>query len=582
MLTSSRRSKPLPSELLSLVHAYFRHLYPLCGFSFLHEASVVSTCEEGGLDETLALALCAITAVRVRRERYPETVTSAWAERVQNNIWEAFEQPTIARLQALLLVTRYLQDTGRFQRAFMLHSIAARSANALRLNYERPDLPFLAQELRRRLMWSLVHLDASFSIGLPEFELCPYENIYLQLPYPESSFETNTQDGPDYLDPDGPKLGLYAFFIRTLTLRRDIIRLRRQLFLCPPPTSQILDIMRSFEESLNNLESYVMDSLALSPAAVEHGAPERWPSRSYTALLGWHQCNCDFYRMYLPGYREAAPGTAIAGVDRHYVRKAARVCQEHALSIIDIVLRMNQRLSGDDITDTDAAICAFHAARLVLFISNTDIEMERVSLEKALSHATMCLAFLRRFFKFSAMAKYMIADLQKTIDAYVLGQCAPNTDVSSDSEDNQLTSPTGYSRVAISHQRLGVHSITRRAHFVDDSNQAYTSHPVSRELTASADGRGNLCSSSPNNLWQGPQKSSDQSEFGIPLATHLPVLHDARLTGLGPLLSNTLGYHSPGQYPLVDSGFTPGYHPWMSWQQTLNREHAENSNGDIS
>lgn len=110
----------------------------------------------------------------------------------------------------------------------MLAALAARTAVALRLNYERSELAFVAQEARRRLFWALYLLDDYFCVGLREFELCPEETIYLQLPCREEIFEAGQQCQTGVLRPGASDnvaaMGLRGAFMRLTSARRAVMR----------------------------------------------------------------------------------------------------------------------------------------------------------------------------------------------------------------------------------------------------------------------------------------------------------------------------------------------------------------------
>ncbi len=219
---------PRPEEAISLIEAYFEHIYALPWYAFLHERSVMQRCREGKIEDCLTLAICAVTAQRLQIEPYCRDLSVKWAQKAEDILLQYMESPSTSRLQALILIVRYRVEVGHFSRAFMLAALAGRAALALRLNYERPELRFLAQEVRRRLMWSCFALDGNFSVGLREFETCPPEHVYLQLPCPETAFE---EDAPvataplratSFEKPEG--IGTYAACIRLQAIRTDIMR----------------------------------------------------------------------------------------------------------------------------------------------------------------------------------------------------------------------------------------------------------------------------------------------------------------------------------------------------------------------
>lgn len=485
-------------------------------------------------------------------------------------MWQAIENPTISKLQASCLIIQYRIYTGRFQRAFMLSSIAARSANALRLNYERTDIPMLAQEVRRRLMWSLACLDSFFSIGLAEFELCAFENVYLAMPCTEAVFQRGMTDAEDQTAVDFElqlsKSGLYAAHIRILTMRRDIIRLNRQAFWLSQPVYQLVRVVESLAKSLQEIHSEALKAKGFLASTLDRGNGTTWRKLYVGVYLSWHQCQCDLYRLFLHGYREAAPDTILALIQPAYKIEAARICLQNASKMMEIIYSYNQQLSGDDIADADVAICAYHAARLILFIANTDLDLERPNKDRALSQASMCLAFLRRFFS-SAISRPIIGDLQKSIDAHVLGQCEINKDVSSDSDHPRTDQgPT----VAVQHQRLGIHSIVQRAHFVDDSGHRPR---TDRESGTSSSVSGHAFAAPPplhGSIFPTAVKANtpfDSSAIQTSSPTTVQPEYQSALSISH--VDESLGRFDADQHITMDSLLFPGFYPWMDWQNTL-------------
>lgn len=139
---------PEPETALELVEDYFRHLYPLPSFAFLHQPTVVQRCRDGTMNGPLQLAMCALTAQR-RGDSNPSSPSALphdrWAQRAEQAVLQQLGHPSIFHLQALLLVVHYRVESGAFPAAFMLAALAARTAVALRLNYERSELLPVAQ-----------------------------------------------------------------------------------------------------------------------------------------------------------------------------------------------------------------------------------------------------------------------------------------------------------------------------------------------------------------------------------------------------------------------------------------------------
>lgn len=463
---------PLHDELVALARSFFCCLHPMTTYSFLHESSVTQRVLDDTLDPTLALALCSITAMNLRLGRYYPSKTDNWIREAEHHIWDGIENPTTFRLQALILVVQYLLGTGRFQRAFMMASIAGRSAMALRLNYERPDLTPLAQEIRRRLMWTVLMMDIRFSVGLPEFEMCPYEGIYLKLPTSDDEFNSYSQwSPPSQAIRRGEEGGLLAFVVRLTTMRRDVTRLTRQLSLSEQSVPRLVDLVEDIRRSLLRVRSETPGSRLYHLGNLEKSGGSRWRTRYWTAHLSWHQCNCDLYRPFLRGYKEAARETVLRTMKPDYMSNAASLCLEHATSIIQIIADIDQRSSDSDLMEFDNAICAYHATRIVLFMSSSKAESRLVTKDDAITQASMCLGFLRRFFSTVPTAASMIAKLEKVLAKRIRDQEDQNhSGTSSDSEENEPGLTPRLSRVARASQRLGVHSLVRQARFVDDSH----------------------------------------------------------------------------------------------------------------
>ncbi|KAK6383524.1 hypothetical protein LTS17_002816 [Exophiala oligosperma] len=227
-LDSGQPAMPDCHPVMTLIEAYFDHLYPLPEYAFLHQKSLVKRYLEGSVQPCLILALCALTAQRLRLQPYYPEMVSLWGEWAENDLMHNLELPSIPRLQALVLIIRYMIDTGRFSKAFMLTPLTVRAAVALHLSQERPDLHFLAQETRRRLMWSCALLDGQFSVGMREYETCPQEVVQIQLPCPEHAFRDGTLTVTAPLRSTSVAsvelLSLLAAAMRIRFIRKDIMK----------------------------------------------------------------------------------------------------------------------------------------------------------------------------------------------------------------------------------------------------------------------------------------------------------------------------------------------------------------------
>ncbi|KIW33394.1 uncharacterized protein PV07_00247 [Cladophialophora immunda] len=461
------RFSPDSGTVIPLIEAYFEHLYPLPAYAFLHRKSLTQRYREGSLESCLILALCAVTAQRLRFQPcYPESV-SDWAEKAEQDLMHNIKSPSIPRLQALVLVIRYMIDVGQFPKAFMLAALVGRAAAALRLYSERPDLPFLTQETRRRLMWSCVLLDGSFSVALREYEICPPEAIEIQLPCPDRAFEEGT---PMVTAPvravsknSVELLGLVAAAVRLTAIRRDIMRLTRRL---KSPGVSFVELMHSvqcFEGEMQRLYQNLSEPNRYSSLMFTQSEE---PVRLLLVHLSWHQAHCDLYRIFLTGYREAAPVSTLQKMNEQKILGRQSLCLQHAVAIVHLLAQFSEQCTVQ-IIDFDTAICAYHSSRLVLHIAGTNVLAQGPSQADALQMARSCASTLKKYFGTTAMADPIIKDLDTIITRY---SCEWGTEPGPPPQRAEATGEDDEATQTRTRQQFAIHSLFRQANFDGDSN----------------------------------------------------------------------------------------------------------------
>lgn len=461
-------------EQLQLVIDFFRHVHPLPSFSFLGEVPVAQRCLDQTLNKTLLLSLCAVTALELRYAKYHPVFTRSWIKQAEETIWEQVDQPSFFHTQALLLIMHYHIGTGDFQRAFMLSALAIRGASAMRLQYERTDLSPMAQEVRRRLMWCMTSLDGRFSMGLPECEMCPYESIYLDLPCPEEEFNADHHDhshpAPEPLD-GVREGGLLAMILRQQFIRRDAVRLKRQLSTATQPAPQVEGVVANLSRALTDIRIP-----QYNVAELQKYAKSRWLVRYLCAQLSWRQCWLDVYRTFLLGYPEAAPRVITSAFSPAYIERATRLCLHHARANVQILADLaSLHTHTMSVVSFDIAVCGYHAARIVMFISrsNAIAPSSNVTPEAASTMATQIRRLIQRLLPDSPMVEKLCVNLDAIIKLHDAGE-SESAQKDSDIEDEEVNQRPNKRapRFAVSakqHQRLGVHSILRQTRFVDDS-----------------------------------------------------------------------------------------------------------------
>lgn len=486
-MSSSGLDLPAPTSPV-LVDYFFDVVYALPSYAFLYRPRTRQKWMNGTLDESLRLAISGVALSHQDAGRKAGTreqfLAEQWIQRAEHIVWDKLESPTVSRLQALLLVILYRVDVGQFQRGFMLLSIAARAAAAMRLNHERSDQHSATLEVRRRIMWCMKLVERYFCVGLPEFELCPLENIYLRMP----SCERDFAEGSAGIDKDGP--GAYPLCIRLERLRRDIMRLTRSLALCEQPFPSLPSLAQDFETELNLVAEQMEGGPDLGTEKLSRFLLSQWLPRHILLHLSWHQCHCDIYRLFLVGYREAAPAVVLDALDPVYTAQAVSLCLHHATAIIQILTNLNQQSMQPRLLEFDTAICAYQATRLILFLSRTGKSgIVRATEEFALSRAELCLAALKRFFPDSMLVKPMIEEMARAIAAFP----SPSSDEPeqlptfshhrTEARRREKSPKQQLSAAAKARQRLAIHSLLRQADFSDgDDDDVPVDEPYSRSV----------------------------------------------------------------------------------------------------
>ena len=124
--------------------------------------------------------------------------------------------------------------------------------------------------------------------------------------------------------------------------------------------------------------------------------------------MSWQQCHCDLYRIFLTEYPESTPHAAIEGISASERSLMKEKCLSHAEQIIQILSDFVHHNDDMHVLEFDAAICAYHSARLVLFGTYTGRDNKGPSMQKAIGKAQLCLDVITRFFRFSEQLKSMV------------------------------------------------------------------------------------------------------------------------------------------------------------------------------
>ncbi|KAL4953374.1 hypothetical protein BDW69DRAFT_194877 [Aspergillus filifer] len=440
-------------EMIGILDRFFRHLYPIPSFAFLHEQSIRQECITGALDHSLALALAAVTSVLLPSGDGKFEDCTSWVRRAEADIWDNLHRPSLCRVQTLVLIVHFHIQNGEYSRAYMLAGMAARSATALRLNYERPELGRIAQETRRRVLWALTSIDGHFSVGLAEYETMPYAVVYQQLPRPEEEFSGASNDNAHP--------NLLAACFQLSKIQRDVMRLTRQLAISDKPLLELSSLVQEIQNDLWRFHSDLELNGDYSISATANALTmkdSRWFTRYLLASLSWHQVHCDLYRIFLPGYAEAVPRIIMDSTNVVFRTNAVEMCRIHVQQIFKILAGVLQL--DAPVLPSYLAVCSYQAARLILFLPSLGSAKVEITMQSARANSETSLRILQVFFSLAPWASDIIADLQRLIQA-------------TDYPRTMTTCEAGFypSQIDSSryrHDQLAVHSLIRQAKFVDD------------------------------------------------------------------------------------------------------------------
>lgn len=163
----------------------------------------------------------------------------------------------------------------------------------------------------------------------------------------------------------------------------------------------------SFEQKLRDIESQISPISRFSVKNLKIFVELRWFSRYLQFHISWHQCHCDNYRLFLAGYQEAAPMSLLEQINREYIHFAEQECFLHASSMINIFSAVLDLEIEFPLLDMDIAICAYHCARLLIYMSHSDAFKTESGLREK---AYICLQLVKKLFGASKLTFSIVSN----------------------------------------------------------------------------------------------------------------------------------------------------------------------------
>ena len=408
-------------------------------YSFLHRASLSEQHHAGKVEKTLLLALIGITSCLTDMGPGLRDYGDRCINDAEALILSDYTRPSTIRVQALVFMIKHRILNNKFPSAFMLLSIASRYATALRLNHESPNLCFLAQESRRRLVWSLFCIDSGIAGGYRDFSLWKAEDILVGLPCNERNFEFDLPQPTEQLatNYDAPKpahaedIGSLALHIRILHIRQKIVEFNKSVLTSSKVNTgdlqtRVLELHKELEDFAHHLPT----SFQFSDSSLRLRAYSPRICVFVMIHVWWRQCHCDLYRVALVGLREALPRSVLSNFDSSFIEHCQRQCLDHSLEMASIFSAI-QKLSARFVADLDLGICAYQCARMLTYAYHTNSDRFGLSADSVIAKANTCLQAIRQCCTGPAAAGIK-GDLEKLIKQGLNGKNASSRNASSD------------------------------------------------------------------------------------------------------------------------------------------------------
>lgn len=392
---------------------FFRHLRPIPAFSFLHKASLLQRYQAGLVDRSMILAVIGIVTAMTDFPAVSKECGARCIQEAERLVISDFGSPSVLKTQVLVLIIKYYAWQREHSKSFMLLATASRFAYAMKLNYEAPDLSFVAQESRRRLMWSIYVLDTIFGSGVRELTLCPDETLLIQLPCHERNFDFDLPQVTEPLklmshQPLSDNVGFVGLYVRIMNLRSKILRATKNAVVSQNH-EQVPALVEGLKSELDTFMARVPASLHFSSKSLHLHAHSSDLCPFLLVHLWWRQCYCDLYRVTLRGLREALPCAALDQLGPEFVIYCQFQCFEaaKALSAVfrsSLALKVTLPVMGSEIY-----ACAYQCVRLLFYAYRHYGASLSLSVESVTDHAMQCLLLLRRLPAISPAAVQIVS-----------------------------------------------------------------------------------------------------------------------------------------------------------------------------
>jgi hypothetical protein len=382
---------------MRMFEAFFQHIHPIPLYSFFHKASLIQAFEAGLLQSGLVLSIMGMTCQLLDMGPGMKEYGTECLKEAEKLVMADIGQPSIIKIQVLILLVRHHAQQRRFSNSFVLLALASRFAYALRLNREAPNLCFLAQESRRRMMWSLYIIDTTLAGGIRELVLSPTSAIHIQLPCQERNFEFDLAQETEPLQPK-PKtplsesVGSLGMYVRVLWLRHRILETTKEASISGQGLDVLPTKMAELAAELDDFEASLPHSFRFSEKNILLRAYSPRLCPYLLVHVWWRQSYCDLYRIVLTGLEGALNADQLNQLDASFVSKCRRLCLENAKALSDIFRAFKALKNCCPVMELEVFACAYQCAKILFYIYHKSGTELGLSADVAQDRAQQCLS----------------------------------------------------------------------------------------------------------------------------------------------------------------------------------------------
>ncbi|ETN45880.1 uncharacterized protein HMPREF1541_00061 [Cyphellophora europaea CBS 101466] len=407
--------------VMRMFEAFFQHIHPIPLYSFFHKASLIQAFEADLLQSGLVLSIIGMTCQLLDMGPGMKDYGTQCLREAEKLVMEDIGKPSLVKIQVLILLVRHHAQQRRFSNAFVLLALASRFAYALRLNRESPNLCFLAQESRRRMMWSLFIIDTTLAGGIRELVLSPTSSLHIQLPCQERNFEFDLAQETEPLQPKpqaplSDSVGSLGMYVRVLWLRHRILETTKEAAMYGTELDQLQTRMASLAAELDAFEASLPLSFRLSEKNIQLRAYSPRLCPYLLVHIWWLQSYCDLYRIVLSGLEGALSPEQSQLLDPGFVTECRRRCFNNAKALSGIFRTFRALKNGCPVMELEVFACAYQCARIIFYFYHNSGAALELSADVAQELAQQCLSAMETVPVSCAASDGLKADLVALLD----------------------------------------------------------------------------------------------------------------------------------------------------------------------